>query len=366
LPVSALRQWSVKLFVALFAGFVGAVLLPALIVGRLLVGPSRLFSDVHVGLSWLLGVLVLTFVAFWCACATRGTVAAVLWTVPVTMVLGLAGQFAEQWANARLRVVTRGPFEIVGLIPDWLMSITTHGRYPMGMGRIDPLESLRFDWWLTSFAERHFRAWMLLDMPLHYTLLEVGLALILALFQSYRLFRAQPQDSARSLVRNLLPLATLVFLCGFSLTTINGVRWLVTGRVMTLVYPPFHAIESVLRGPARLNATAPLQLTADDVAKAWPFPLSECTRRWLAHAQITVTPDKAHPGGFYCVEPHAGSGAPPCYFDAVIHLADGTEITESYSLVPKPTDHPTPSALNHFSVYIRWPGETTQETLWER
>ena len=36
--------------------------------------------------------------------------------------------------------------------------------------------------------------------------------------QSYRLFRDERQDSALSVMRNLLPLALLVFLCSFSLT----------------------------------------------------------------------------------------------------------------------------------------------------
>ena len=73
LPVSARRQWFIKLCMALFAGFVGAGLLPLLIAGRLL-GSSHMFADVHFGMDWLLGVVLLTFAAFWCACAVNGTV----------------------------------------------------------------------------------------------------------------------------------------------------------------------------------------------------------------------------------------------------------------------------------------------------
>ena len=56
LPVSALLQWLIKLSVALFAGIVGAGLLPMLIAGRLF-GSSRVFVDVHSGIGWLLVVL---------------------------------------------------------------------------------------------------------------------------------------------------------------------------------------------------------------------------------------------------------------------------------------------------------------------
>ena len=73
LPVSARRQWFIKLCMALFAGFVGAGLVPLLIAGRLL-GSSHILADVHVGRDLLVGAVLLTFAAFWCACAVKGTV----------------------------------------------------------------------------------------------------------------------------------------------------------------------------------------------------------------------------------------------------------------------------------------------------
>ena len=98
LPPSAFRQWLIKLCMALFAGFVGAALLPMLTIGRYISRSPRVLGDVHLGIGWLLGVLVLTFAAFWCACAVDGTVAAVLWVIPVAMVLGVASDLAEALA----------------------------------------------------------------------------------------------------------------------------------------------------------------------------------------------------------------------------------------------------------------------------
>ena len=98
LPVPALLQWRIKLFMALFAGCVGAWLLPILplIVGGSLFGSPFMLVDVHFAMFWLLVVLLLSFASFWCACAANGTVRAVLWVFPVLIVLGLASDFGER------------------------------------------------------------------------------------------------------------------------------------------------------------------------------------------------------------------------------------------------------------------------------
>jgi hypothetical protein len=98
----------------------------------------------------------------------------------------------------------------------------------------------------------------------------------------------------------------------------------------------------------------------DDVAKAlktsrYQPRLDESTRRWLRDARITVTPDKAHPGGFYCREGRGGWTW--CYYSATIHLADGTDLTQSWE--PEP-NHPAPG---RYSIYAHWPGAKGQEYL---
>jgi len=72
LPVSAFLQWRIKLYMALFAGFVGAALLPALIAGRFLYGSSGIFVTEDFRVAWLLAVLILTFASFWPRAQSRG------------------------------------------------------------------------------------------------------------------------------------------------------------------------------------------------------------------------------------------------------------------------------------------------------
>ena len=143
--------------------------------------------------------------------------------------------------------------------------------------------------------------------------------LLFAVIQSYRLFRAQLQDRTLSVVRSLLPLAVTAFLCSFlllaSYTFVNDA----TGQTRMVFFTAHYTIEETLRRRA-IEKTLPrvanpdgieaLQLTGDDVEKAfkaYPFSLPAITRRWLRNARITVTPDKSHPGGFSCVETRWGA-----------------------------------------------------------
>ena len=101
LPVSARRQWLIKLLTAMFTGLVCAVLLPVLVMvvlGLIFGSPFMFVDEAMAGLmifggsifglpvmmlghalpGLLLTVLVLTFASFWCACAVNGTVRAAL------------------------------------------------------------------------------------------------------------------------------------------------------------------------------------------------------------------------------------------------------------------------------------------------
>ena len=335
LPVPALRQWLIKLCMALFAGLVGAGLLPMLIAGSLF-GRSRRFVDVHLGIRWLLVVLILTLAAFWCACAVDGTVAAVLWVIPVAVALGSASYFAGRLAH-----------ELTNFVFSSALS---------------PFANFRFDWTVARFFYRHFRWFALLETPMMYaTLLGGAPALLIALIQSYRLFRAQVRDSTLSVVRNLLPLAMLVFLCGIFVTAFSAMVWHASGQVGMLFAETYVAIQQIIPRTAKLGPGQPLELTGDDVAKAiYPhFPFPESTQHWLRNARITVTPDKAHPSGFYCAESPWSSTR--CFYSATIHLADGAVLTQSFE----------PSAnrqgpFGRYSVYAHWPGAAGQELLVDR
>jgi hypothetical protein len=157
----------------------------------------------------------------------------------------------------------------------------------------------------------------------------------------------------------LLPLVLLVFLCGFSLTAFNAF-WLRAGlQAYGFFNVTSDTIQKTLPGAAKLHPTEPLQLTGDDVAKNCRWSFENNARRWLSGARITVTPDKAHPGGFFCTLDPWGHTA--CYYSATIHLADGTDIFQSY-------DPPTDGKFHwgRYSVYVHWPGAKGQESLWNR
>ena len=335
LPVSSLLQWLIKLAVALFASFVGAWLLPALIAGKLF-GSTHILADQHFGIRWLLSVLLLTFASFWCTCALNVTVGAVLWVVPVMLALVGVSYFGGWAADGLVNFI---------------------------FARFDPLANLRFAIAVSKLS----LLWSFNRYPLPIPPFLLVPALLLAVFQSYRLFRAQVQDTTRSLVRNLLPLATLVFLLAFSWigfnTFVDHAGWEVWG----LFGQTSRAIEEIIPGATNSDATHPLQLTVDDLAKALPpphlpyFHLSESTHRWLRNSRITVTPDKAHPHGFSCQEHSTGIKWTSCYYLATIHLANGADITESQ--VPSEDRN---YAYGRWSVYIQWPGEKDKELIWGR
>ena len=344
LPASAFRQWLIKLFMALLAGCVGAWLLPWVITGTLLG-----FSGVHLGMGWPLVVLLLTFASFWCACATNGTVRAVLWVFPVLIAIGLACVFGE-WAGRELVHLLVARF---GLFASF--------RFTVAVSRLGPKETFG----LVSTAWNNMTDSVHAAIGLRILLLVP--TLLIAIVQSYWLFRAQLQDRALSVERSLLPLTMTAFLCSFSLLAYHTFVDDAMGQSAALLLGPRSAIEEILRGraieisrPSAANpgGTEALQLTGDDLVKAFNprFPLLENARRRLRNARVTVTPDKAHPGGFYCQEDQWKS----CYYSATIHLADGTDLTESY----EPRDAKSP--FGHYSIYVHWPGAAGQETLWDR
>ena len=307
LPVSARRQWLLKLFLALVAAPVCAVLLPVLVVstGRFLLGSPFLFVDPQVVVLWLLAASLLSFAAFWCACTVNGTVRAVLWLLPLLGALGLAGRFGG-WVAGELTDLVVSRFDLF----------------------------LFADFGFTN-AVSNIQLYSLPDtQPLVVTLLLVPMAplLLFALFQSYRLFRKQLQDSPRLVIRSLLPLALLAFLCSFSL----GAYYLFVSHARQQMWAMFRetheAIEKVRPGAADLDAAHPLQLTVEDLAKV--SPLSERTRRWLANSRITVAPYKPQPGGYCCGANSRGisfaADKAQSWYIATIHRPGGSNCTVSF------------------------------------
>ena len=305
LPVPARRQWFIKLAAAMFTGLICAVLLPvsALVASRFIFGSPLMSVNLETGMDWLLSVLLVSFASFWCACAIKGTVRATLWVFPALIALSLAGAFGDRIA---IQVV------------DFVVS------------RLDLFVDFRFTNAVSNihlFATGVPPKWLLV-------LLLVAPTLALAVVQSGWLFRKQLQDSPLFVVRRLLPLAITAFLCSFSLAGLIAFVDQGKQQMWTVFRETHQAIERIQPGNAKLNATHPLQLTLEDLAKA--YPLSERTWRWLRDSRIIVAPDKPLPGGRYCcgenlrgIITFASDQAYSSYL-ATIHLPSGSDCIVSF------------------------------------
>jgi len=315
LPVSARRQWFIKLCMALLAGFTGAGLVPLLIAGRLL-DPSHMLADVHLGRNLLVGAVILTFAAFWCACAVKGTVSAVLWVLPVMIALYFAVELGK-WAGPGL----------------------TH----LFFSRFDPFANVKFAEAVSRFGSNAF--FKLIQAALFSNSVQAAFVpmimilaptLLYAVIQSYRLFRAQLQDRALSVVRSLLPLAMTAFLCSFlSLAFYTFVSQAAQDPKWTALFQIVEAIQKVQSGVGKLDAAHPLEVTVEDLAKA--STVSKSTRRLLGNSHITLALDESpHHGPFGCGEnpqPHGLSPLGYSWYSAIIPLADGSRFVVAFDPV---------------------------------
>jgi ABC-type transport system involved in multi-copper enzyme maturation permease subunit len=320
LPVSARRQWFIKLSMALFAGFVGAGLLPLLIAGRFLAS-AHMIAEAHFGRNLLVGVVLLTFAAFWCACAVKGTVPAVLWTLPVMIALYYAVELGK-WA---------GP------------AFTN-----LFFARFDPFANLKFADAVSRLGSTSF--FRLIDAAstnmtdsvqaeLALTALILVPTLLYAGIQSYRLFRTQLQAGAMSLVRNLLPLAGTAFLCGFAALAFYAAVGRARNYKTIALLETVQAIQKLSSRAAKLDAAHPVELTVDDLAKA--APLSKSARRWLGNSHITLSLDAPpHQGRFGCAggpPPSGVSALGYSWYTAIVPLADGSHLFMAFDPVTHQT-----------------------------
>ena len=306
LPVSARRQWLIKLLVALCAGLVCAALLPILVLtaGSFLFGSPFLLVDVHGGMLWALGALLLSFASFWCACAVKGTVRAALWLFPLMFALALAGQFGN-WIAPKLVDLAGSRFDLF-----------TNFRFT---NSVSNLESL-----------------VMPATPLRLVTILMAPVLLIAVIQSCRLYRVQLQDGTLSVIRNLLPLAIAVFLSAFSLMAFYVFVAHARQQMWTMFQETHEAIENIQPSTANLDATHPLQLAGEDLFKA--APLSERTQHWLRNSRIMIAPGKPNPGALYCCRGNAGivTVAPVKTYSSylvTVHLLRGSDCTLSFQPV---------------------------------
>jgi len=303
LPVPARRQWLIKLVMALLAGVVCPTLLPIVVLmagGRFLGWPLIMSGHLDAATAWLLAMALLCIASFWCASAVNGTVRAALWVFPVMIALALAASRAE-WVAREL-------------------------MHPV-LSRFDFFTDFKFT---SAVSNLHLIATGV--SPLLFVLLLLIPTLVFATAQSYWLFRKQLQDSSLFVVRRLAPLAIITFLCSFSLAAFYLFVDHAQRQMWTLFLETHQAIERIQPGTANLEAAHPLQLTGEDLAKA--YPLSDRTRRWLHDARITVAPDKPHPGPYCCGANSQGITFAPdkdySWYLATIHLAGGSACSLSF------------------------------------
>lgn len=259
LPVAPLRQWFIKLAMAMLAGFTSAVLLPLIVVITVgtVFGSPFLFVDFQELRHWMILVPLMTFAAFWCACAANGTVRASLWvaSVPAAIIFARSG---GMWLGAELARTTGTVRDLVvagfHLSPSTFASVTDSARAGV--------------------------LWLFVP------------ALLLALVQSYRLFRIQPQESALWMLRCVTPLLMVTLLWSFS----------ASAGFVSSTWEPFGETRKALDKLQPGNAK--LELAGEDLPV-----VNELTQRWLRGSKIFVTPDRADS---------------PAYL-ATIHLAGGLE-----------------------------------------
>ncbi len=315
LPVSARRQWLIKLVMAVFTGFVCAVLLPVLVLiaGGFIFGSPFMFVDPK-AVGWPLMLLLLSFASFWCACAVNGTVRAVLWVFPVMGALFLVSQCGD-WVTRELAPYAGRLMHMAVLGVVWRFDPFAYFRFINAISRFPLLFPLFYtDGKLMQLYGRAAPFWL-------------APTFLFAVIQSRRMFRTEVRDSTLSVIRSLVPLATVAFLCIFSLGTYLVFVYHASAPKYILFRETHEAIEKIQSGAAKLDATHPLQLTVEDLAKA--SPLSPVTRRLLRDSSITVAPGEPHRardwrGGFATRIWWAPHKAYSQYL-ATIHLANGSD-----------------------------------------
>jgi hypothetical protein len=262
LPVSTRTVWLVKLLVAMLAGLACAMLLPLL--AMLIVGSAYGSPFMFVYLpalpAWLVLYPILTFAWFWCACTANGTVRAATWAMPVIAAIPFASA-GGRWLGEELAHST-------GTLRDFVVS-SLH------------LSPLAF----TTIADLARSEILWLFIP----------TLLVALIQSYWLFRTPAQNRNLWMLRCLLPLVAVTFLSSF----------IACAGFLSSPWEPF---EEIRRALDRLQpTTATLEMTGVELAKG--APLSSLTRRWLTGSSIALAPDDSRPS----------------MYRATIHLASGLQ-----------------------------------------
>jgi hypothetical protein len=283
LPVSTGLQWVVKLGVAILSTFVGLVFV--FTVGQLIFGFPFVdaIDDVAGGHSLLrfLALSLLSFPAFWCACAVKGTIRAALWAIPAsaaTMFTARLGiELAEQSGST-------APMQ-------WIAS-KFHLLRPMSQSTYEILAALAYG-----------------------QLIPLGLFLIpfvVALVQSRRLFRRDVPENSKSLVRALLWPVGIAFAFNFLVQIPRGFAIASSTESRERLTSVFTKVEQLQLDLSQTNKKEQRQLTQAQVEAV----VSPDARLWLGEPSMSVFAETVI---------IRGATLPKKRTNLVVHLSDGTE-----------------------------------------
>jgi hypothetical protein len=289
LPVPAGLQWLVKLTIGLFASFAG--LASSFYMAQIAFGEAFTVllptAFQAYGILYLLLVSsIVSFAAFWCACAVKGTVRAALCVFPA---LGLvlsafsAGLSLAGWLVGsdllESSLLKFHPFPFAGATKSFLE--LTIGRYAV--------------------------PWVLLA------------PLALALVQTRRLFRQDIGDSILAALRYLLPVATVAFVCSFTLFLPYVVVLRAGDAIYRTIYETHYAAGKLQLDVAQLSPTQPQPIALEELSRV--APLSNAARTLLRDATITVRAKTADADWLEIHKRHSSE-----YFTA-IHFRNGWDCT---------------------------------------
>jgi hypothetical protein len=309
-PVSTSLQWAVKLLVAVVTSVVGAAGVP--LAAMILSGWLHGSPFMHVARELLIiapvEAAVLTLAAFWCACLVKGTMRATMWLFPLFFVLGLAAQFGN-----------------------WIFTLASSQAVAVLQNVIWKFDPVAISSVTSQLSEQ--RTVVALAM------LVLAPGVVVATVQSHRFFRAQAEDSNLRLLKSAIPLVVTATICGFVVTTAAmfvSEAWEQQGMLIRDTHRVIESLQPGISSPSR-----PLQLSAEDLAKA--APISDRTRQWLAGSSIVVAPtfpelnvpSPAPPSSrfsrSFSVYAPAAPNKEDVPYAAVIHRASGTTCYITFS-----------------------------------
>src|SRR5688572_1527607 len=268
-PVSVRRQWAIKVITAIFASAVcsTAVFLVAyLLFGSEFVGESSAMLDGNTGLFLLVLFPLLTFFAFWCATAVKGTVRAAFWCLPAGAAVLVVYDFGMSTGMSNTTVE---------IVRTWTQAV-----HPYPFSSDFELLATKLMWRPRSSS-----------LP---ALWVIAWLLPVAVIQSYRLFRSEIREGMRPFIRQALVLAAIGFLSGLLQIVPAAAQGTMHNNTVRALMEIARRVSAMQMDPAAVNSQAgyivPLKTLPNSAA------LSDRTRSWFATDTFVIRPagDNGH------------------------------------------------------------------------